>query len=655
MTNSSTYSFPFEKLPLRNQAKIEGSNSALYFSHPKVNGGQALVIKTGADSVKWGYNLNVRRIPTYGGEVIQILSMFAQQMSVSGKTRNYKEQAEIYDYFREYLKVAGGFGRGAKSFDRVSTPITFSYPARGWSFDIIVTDLKNMRMALDVVAPEWGFTAEIVSENDRYELGNALLTGMQAVLNSALIRNTNTKTGVIGYDPSNPFSAPSSTDLGQLGTDINERLQQQIGSWATGDLTDYLFQTAVGQAQDNGFKTPADYYQRKFGSNVAFTIGGSGNGTGTTDGESLRSLSGTLKPVQIAALASQGFKNKGYNDAALDKNILTDAVRIAHGESSWTTKAIHHNTSGDDPPNPTYDEYISKYANKQPNADPTVESFDLGLWQINTIHKDARDKQNRKVKDNHALLLDDPLYNAEIMASISQGGTDWGSWVAYKKASSSANSTDIKTRSAAAVDKFLLNPDLYLGTVGDQAPLSASGQEAITKLQGYINSGRLVVMFDNDKKGIMDGTGVVVRKDGQNIQLFDRLLICIAYLLDSTASSGTKIQTNSWVGDHHRESSGQGHWNGRGVDIGYLDGINLKDSRAKETTIAILKLLNNMKPDASGTSMIPPRIICYGNGELDPDVYKYVRLFKDTGLNANYTKDEKAQHQDHIHIGYNYN
>lgn len=502
------YSFPFEKLEIRgpitndkSYANEPSTGSMLSFKHPNIDNNRELIIKTGADRVEWGYSLNTNRIPTYGGEVVQILSMAANTLTVGGTVRNYKEQTEIYRYFFKYIKLAGGMGGSASTNERVQTPIIFSYPARGWSFEIIVTSLDEMIQDVETVAPRWGFTAEIVSENERYEIGNAILSGMSTVLSSReIIANVGTD-GVIGFKANNPFSGPLTSNPDQFGSILDERLQQQIGSWVTDSYSTYLFQDAITSNSDTSFKSSAEYYTAMFGTDVAFTVKG-GEGTGADNNNidnALSSLSGTLTAAQVAALAYQGFVDQEYLDSpppAWDKNLvynstdiknaqnlLITAVSIAAAESSFNTHAIHHNVTGDDPPNPTYEDYINNHVNDQPNSDPTVESYDLGLWQINTIHKDAKDKPgNRQVKDHHRLLLDDPLYNARIMASVSQGGKSYSSWVT----SYNGKYKDYLNQARDGVKEFLLNPEKYLSTIGTKLTGSIASQ-AVQIAKAFVN------------------------------------------------------------------------------------------------------------------------------------------------------------------------
>lgn len=496
-----TFSFPFENLPMRGQGDIEGGGSHLLFSHPLINNNKPLIVHTGANSVQWGYGVNTRRIPTYGGEVVQILSMYADSLKIKGFCRNYKEQEEIYDFFLRYIKLAGGMGAMGNDNERNQTPITFAYPARKWTFEIMVTNLDDKRMALDVVAPEWGITAEIVSENDRYELGDALLTGMhQVLLDQALIKNKNTS-GVIGYDPANKYSQ----DLGLVNTDefatqIDERLQAQIASWATGDFANYVFNRIVGENSDSSFKSATEYWQSIYGTDVAFIVDNSyvlGNG----DVPGLSSLSGVLAPDYVAAIAAEGFKKAGYPNLAKNRKWLIEAVRVSSGESSWNTQAVNWNYSGTNQSNYPYDTYVQQDSRKIPKPTESSEgNFDLGLFQINNYwHADdilkangktpTSDEEDRRsiAEQNLNITLFDPVINATVMAyNLSGKWNNWGFWVAhpFNKSHKPGGYERSKAQAEDGVDKYLANPDYYSGALS--GGLSGSQANKIRQISDFL-------------------------------------------------------------------------------------------------------------------------------------------------------------------------
>jgi hypothetical protein len=161
------------------------------------------------DEASWSYNLNVATFPTYGGEVVQILSCNIGELTITGTLPSYRAMERVYSFFAYYLQIATQ-GRskdptsGKTSYNQ--KPVKFTYPERGWSFDIIPTALKRFKYGNDIVAPSWGITAHIVDHgNDLHSIKE--FTESQ-VLNNFL-KSDGEKfdlEGKIGFLAENPFS-----------------------------------------------------------------------------------------------------------------------------------------------------------------------------------------------------------------------------------------------------------------------------------------------------------------------------------------------------------------------------------------------------------------------------------------------------------------
>lgn len=457
-----------------------------------------LLIPTGADEITWGYGMNMKRVPTYGGEVVQILSTFADKMTIKGTCRNYHEMMSIANYFRGYIQYTTGW----VNKERHQKFLKFVYPARSWSFIIMVTDVQDIRFSRDIVAPQWSITAEIVSENDRYALGEQRTDQWASVLNQPINSKTYIKVKKAVRGPrnfsksSNPFGNLTEFADGRRGK-IAENFDSMIASWATGGMD---------QLQNNPIADPVQdaqsIYEETFGSSTPFS-GTTGTGAGgaleTPGGTS--SLSGTLEPELVAALAANGFKQIGENSLAKNRNVLVEAVKVAYGESGWNTQSINYNGDGGQE---DYASYIAGDANKMPteSSGGSSASYDLGLWQINNywhpneirvacgenVSRTSPTAKSEPWKEsvqanidnkNHQKMLDDPLANAKAMAIIYLGWNEsWESWVAHGK--SQYSSIDAKAK--AAVDKYLKNPQQYdqqaiSGNLGTGGGAPAVGQD----------------------------------------------------------------------------------------------------------------------------------------------------------------------------------
>lgn len=185
------------------------------FYHPDIPAtkdrpGPYLSVPSGLDEASWSYNLNTTTFPTYGGEVVQILSCNIGELTVMGTLPSYRAMERVYSYFTYYLQIATQ-GRspdpdtGRTAYNQ--TPITFSYPERGWEFKIVPTALKRFKYGNDVVAPSWGIVAHVVDHgNDLHSIKEFT---QRSVLDQFLTSDGEKfdLEGKIGFLAENPFSA----------------------------------------------------------------------------------------------------------------------------------------------------------------------------------------------------------------------------------------------------------------------------------------------------------------------------------------------------------------------------------------------------------------------------------------------------------------
>lgn len=177
-------------------------------------------------------------------------------------------------------------------------------------------------------------------------------------------------------------------------------------------------------------------------------------------------LTGTLTAVQVVALASLGLE-KNYPDRYRKPAVLTNFARHAAAESGFNVQAVHHNSdtyrkanNGSDP-SASYDEYMTTAKDRGTNED----NYDLGLWQINVYHHwDSKNPDGVKVSDDPTKLFD-PFYNAQLIATIKQGGNGWtldktgpNSGSGYGESSAYYTKED---EINAAVTEYLKDPGKY--------------------------------------------------------------------------------------------------------------------------------------------------------------------------------------------------
>lgn len=659
-----------------------------------------LFIPTGADEITWSYGMNMKKIPTYGGENVQILSTFADKMTIRGTCRNYGELMNIASYFRWYmLYTTGGAGK-----QRHQKYLTFKYPARDWSFIILVTSANNIRFSRDIAAPEWSITAEIVSENDRYALGQKRIDQMASVLKTRVGRSSRASKAVskpvkgpVNFDASfNPFGDLVDAVNGRRGA-ISDNFESLTASWATGSITQLQNNPLVDPPQD------AQSIYEEYLPEIGGLGGGGGGATGGGDGGGggdWNSERTTLEPHLVAALAQIGLEEARKIRSSIpaswaqSKYVLSKMVRIAKGESSYTITAVGHNYSVDGVDTQSrisYDDFTATYSKRVPKPTATSKdqgNLDIGVFQMNNYwHPDdtlealqidtsgSYDDQRQRGSDRGAWSsLINPIINATVMGLVLHSSNakearspeelDFGSWLSTKDGN--AGYAAGEKEAEAAVEKFWKDREKYKTQVrnlvqqswsanqntwnGGTVVMTESRKEALAKIRQAINNGTISIAHPNDAQGLKSEQGVIignVENSSARTTISTEILKCIVALIEYCEPKNWNFEITCIVGTHYRFSkSGRQsrHWTGHGLDIFAINGKQLLDVSAKTETIQFMQLLNNLTPK-------PNQIIMYGNGKADSEVNQYE-------LNGNirgpegYDSGTHNGHDDHIHIGY---
>jgi hypothetical protein len=177
----------------------------LMFEHPGITSGP-LLVKVKPEQITWAYGLNTKNYSTFGGEVVQILSMYVDDLVVSGTVGTYKEIEAIYGWFINYMNIATqGHKSNAEGYD--TRPVTMYYPHRQWKFSIYPKSMPGFRYGRDVVAPSWQLSAAVSEYPDSLEnqiISNKMFAGEAKAGNFEVF---GTATGAIGYNENNPWSS----------------------------------------------------------------------------------------------------------------------------------------------------------------------------------------------------------------------------------------------------------------------------------------------------------------------------------------------------------------------------------------------------------------------------------------------------------------
>jgi hypothetical protein len=216
--------------------------SDVVFTHPQI--GRSLTVNTGANQIEWGYGLNTQRYPTYGGEVVQILSAYADVLTIQGDLQDYSKMEEVYKWFLEYMQKAS---QGVLGVRYTEDPVTLSYPERGWILKIQPTALPGFRYATEVVAPSYQIQAYVVEQDNdmaQFTLQTVLTDGFDFNLVNA----------GMGFDDANPFSDPAAANAQY---DPVENLNQ-IGDFYQNLIPSYLKDGTDFTVSSTPFSQPAN-------------------------------------------------------------------------------------------------------------------------------------------------------------------------------------------------------------------------------------------------------------------------------------------------------------------------------------------------------------------------------------------------------------
>lgn len=230
-----------------------------------------LVIDNGIDDAEWAYGLNTQTFATYGGEVVQILSVYIDDLTLMGTVTTYEQMEAIYKYFTSYLQIAT---QGKKKNPNIGestvgqaynlTPVHMSYPARGWLFYLYPKEVPGFRYAIDAVAPSWSVKSFVVDDTPDLALFKDGLKALHVSSNLAVPEGSDSQyiTGVKGVpnvvsgqpglftisgdisplygDPNaNPFETwdPSQQSAQKQIQQYADYYSSLIPKWAQGDLS----------------------------------------------------------------------------------------------------------------------------------------------------------------------------------------------------------------------------------------------------------------------------------------------------------------------------------------------------------------------------------------------------------------------------------
>lgn len=267
-------------------------NTPLIFTHPKIN--RKLVINTGMNEIHWNYVINQNVQSTYGGEVTQILSAYVDAMTITGQTTDNDQLKSIYNWFLQYMNLAGLNNRTEKA-------IHMQYPERGWDFWLQVTNLSEYTLGLEKIATPWSITAQIMTDNDL----NFLSTYTMSAMTESLFDPTQWE---IGFNQNDPRNSPAGNIPG-FGANFANNFQSLLGAWATGDFEHWGFDVLASPETNKLNPDASSYFTSMFGTN--FIAGQPSNGSTGSGSSAYAGPQNPTGDVAIAGMINDIFETHG--------------------------------------------------------------------------------------------------------------------------------------------------------------------------------------------------------------------------------------------------------------------------------------------------------------------------------------------------------
>jgi hypothetical protein len=211
------------------------------FHHPSPQVPTDLTIQVKPDEMIWAYGLNTANFPTYGGEVVQILSMYVEDLNIFGTVSTYAEIETIYGWFINYMQIATQGHGGKAGYDM--TPVEMTYHHRNWKFNILPKALPGFKYGRDLVAPTWHLQAAVVEFSENFQ-DTVLSEKGQAIQvdQDSGFEPFGAVTGEIGFNEHNPWSGVTNEQY-KAGktrdeyTKVADWHNNLIPSWLGGDFS----------------------------------------------------------------------------------------------------------------------------------------------------------------------------------------------------------------------------------------------------------------------------------------------------------------------------------------------------------------------------------------------------------------------------------
>lgn len=127
-------------------------------------------LRVNPDDIRWNFKTKVSETKCLGGKVIQVVGVTLSDITMQGQfapdwskgdTSAWQQQLRFRSYV-ESLSEAVETAKNGKA-----KPLRFTYPPRGWDFNVFVSSLSPVHLAEDTISERWTVTLFPVDEGSR--------------------------------------------------------------------------------------------------------------------------------------------------------------------------------------------------------------------------------------------------------------------------------------------------------------------------------------------------------------------------------------------------------------------------------------------------------------------------------------------------------
>lgn len=251
---------------------LGGRDPNLYctFSHPDLDP-PLIKLPLAPGGVTWTYNLKYNITDTYGGQVVQLLGVSVNDLTITGnfgsedmwgwKKKNgaidiaarfgetqrrwindnpnvANGMVHLAEWFYKYFGIVSQGTNIKKGFERYNEHhMIFTYPARDWKIGIRPNEFPQVRFANDEIAPSWTVTGDFVETE---ETNRAFISDVTKIARDQL---NELKTG-IGFKRQNPFSEflPNKINIAEYADQFIDNFQDTVLNFTDSDVEELIFQ-----------------------------------------------------------------------------------------------------------------------------------------------------------------------------------------------------------------------------------------------------------------------------------------------------------------------------------------------------------------------------------------------------------------------------